>query len=349
MGGKTLTFTTKDLAGIAGSYNVDLSEAPVVVGHPKDNAPAFAWIKSLEVRGDKLIAFAEQIDPEFAELVKAGRYKKVSASLHMPGSAGNPKPGGYYLRHVGMLGGAAPAVRGLKNVSFAGADDAVTIEFSSDSNFIALQIASLLRRVREWIIEKEGIPAADKVVPGYEIDGLASSAQTTSFSQQPTIKDDDMNEADLKRREEELTAREKKQDARDVEFAAQQKASRKAGDEAFLDGMIKEGRLPKAEKSVILEFMGCLDLGVVSFSEGDGKVDRSPADQFRMILSTLPKPVVMGKVAENGAVDTGGAANFVAPQGFSVDPQSGELHSKATELQRKEPNLSYAEAVRRSS
>ena len=49
-------------------------------------------------------------------MVRAGRFKKVSASFYTPDSPHNPVPGVYYLRHVGFLGAQPPAVKGLAPV-----------------------------------------------------------------------------------------------------------------------------------------------------------------------------------------------------------------------------------------
>ncbi len=48
--------------------------APVVVGHPETNAPAFAWIDGLRRAGDRLQAKLRDIAPAFREAVEAGRY-----------------------------------------------------------------------------------------------------------------------------------------------------------------------------------------------------------------------------------------------------------------------------------
>jgi len=123
-GGNTATYTNADLATIANNYNAELSKdesslAPIVKGHPKTDAPALGWVGQLKVSGDKLLAKIKQVLPEFANEVKSGRYKKVSIALY-PGNV---------LRHIGFLGATAPAVRGLKPVSFA--DKGVYVEFST--------------------------------------------------------------------------------------------------------------------------------------------------------------------------------------------------------------------------
>jgi len=123
--GRTADYSARMLADCARSYDPTRHEAPIVVGHPKLDAPAYGWVDSLEVSGDKLVARPKQIDPEFSELVRAGRFKRVSASFYLPQSTNNPAPGSLYLRHVGFLGAAAPAVTGLKPVAFSEGDDGV--------------------------------------------------------------------------------------------------------------------------------------------------------------------------------------------------------------------------------
>jgi hypothetical protein len=128
MSGAELAFSEADLAASAAAYDPALSEAPIVVGHPAHDLPAYGWVKSLAFAAGNLEAEPDQVDPAFAEMVAAGRFKKISASFYPPASKNNPVPGVYYLRHVGFLGAAAPAVKGLRTPAFADEGDAVTLE-----------------------------------------------------------------------------------------------------------------------------------------------------------------------------------------------------------------------------
>lgn len=74
--------------------------------------------------------------------MKAGSYKKVSAAFYSPTSAGNPTPGTHYLRHVGFLGGQAPAVKGLQDIHFSEGEDF----FFADEDMFALREYSLTAR-----------------------------------------------------------------------------------------------------------------------------------------------------------------------------------------------------------
>ena len=88
--------------------------APVVVGHPETDAPAYAWIDGLRRVGDRLQATLRDIAPPFREAVEAGRYAGRSIALE-----------GDRLRHVGFLGGRAPAVPGLAPTRFSSAPETV--------------------------------------------------------------------------------------------------------------------------------------------------------------------------------------------------------------------------------
>lgn len=140
--GTSLSFSQADLAKIAAAYDPATHEAPIVVGHPKTDAPAFGWVERIEVRADGLHAVPRQVNAEFSELVKAGRYKKVSAAFYPPSATNNPTPGVPYLRHVGFLGAEAPAVKGLQAIQFSEAEDI----FFAEEDMLALREYSLTAR-----------------------------------------------------------------------------------------------------------------------------------------------------------------------------------------------------------
>ena len=79
--GITREYTTDDLDKIVANYNPDEHEAPIVIGHPKNNAPAYGWIEKLQRVGEKLIAFPKQVNQAFADMVKEGAFKKRSISI----------------------------------------------------------------------------------------------------------------------------------------------------------------------------------------------------------------------------------------------------------------------------
>lgn len=140
-GGNTLTFSEGDLAAIAAAYDPDKHEAPIVVGHPKTDAPAYGWIEKIVAKPDGLHAIPRQLNAEFSELVKQGAFKKVSAAFYPKGSRSNPRPDAPYLRHVGFLGAEPPSLKGLQAIQFSEAEDVFFAEESmADMREHSLQI-----------------------------------------------------------------------------------------------------------------------------------------------------------------------------------------------------------------
>jgi len=165
--GRTWTFGAADLDRIVAGYDPAVHEAPLVVGHPRDNAPAYGWVGGLKRAGDTLLAKFTGVAPEFEDLVRQGRFKKRSICLGKDG----------LLRHVGFLGAVPPAVKGLKDLAFRADDAAVTIEFADNQPWIWRSIAGIFRRLREMLIEQGGTEKADAVIPEYAIQDIEEAAK----------------------------------------------------------------------------------------------------------------------------------------------------------------------------
>ena len=175
--GVALTFSESELQASAKAYNPALHEAPLVIGHPKADLPAFGWVQSLSFSDAGLEAMPAQVNADFAEMVNQGAFKKISASFYTPDSPSNPVPGVYYLRHVGFLGAEPPAVKGLRAPEF-NESDAGVIEFNElDFNgYNTLSVARIFRHIRDWLIAEKGLDVADKVIADYEIAGVRQFA-----------------------------------------------------------------------------------------------------------------------------------------------------------------------------
>ena len=121
--GNTREWTIKDIDTIVALYNNQPEdskhEAPIVIGHPEDNSPAYGWVEKLKRDGDVLLAKLKDLAPEFVAWVKKGLYKKRSISLYSD----------LLLKHVGFLGGVPPAVKGLADPKFANEKASILIEF----------------------------------------------------------------------------------------------------------------------------------------------------------------------------------------------------------------------------
>jgi len=166
--GNTRDWTKDDLDTIAANYDPATAEAPLVIGHPAVEDPAWGWVDGVKRVGEVLYAKAKDVVSEFEDLVKQGMYKKRSVRL---------SPDGTKLLHVGFLGAAAPAVGGLKNIGFSANEGAVDIEFADIRPWTFETIARIFRSIRDWLIEKEGKDTADAIIPDWDVEYIKDEAR----------------------------------------------------------------------------------------------------------------------------------------------------------------------------
>lgn len=344
MVGDPVSYSADDLRAIAASYDAADAPAPIVVGHPKTDAPAYGWATGFEFdeASSTLFATVGDLEPAFADAVKAKRYQKVSMSFFKPDAENNPRPGGWYPKHIGFLGGAAPAVSGLKPVSFsAGADEAVTFaaEFGEPG---FQQTATLLRNLRDFFIEKFGLEEADKVLPAYRLEWLDDTeierpGRTPAFSapnKEPDVTKP--NEAEFAAREAGITEREKK-------IADRERQLRHDDNLAFAEKLASEGRIAPVQKGKLAELLDAVpEEASVSFS---GEQEKPLATAIREIFAAQPKIVSFGahELGDDPDADAGTVA--FASAGNKVDQERLKIHAKALEYQRQHPGTDYAAAI----
>jgi len=181
MSGNSHVVTLDNLKSIADGYDAANHPAPIVIGHPNNDAPAYGWIERFWIEGDVLKATISEAAPEFVELVRAGRYKRVSISLFPPNSDSNPVPGTFYARHVGFLGAAAPAVPGLKPIKFAGSDTscfAISQEFAAPPSPEQIELEELRRASLDQTVEK--LIEQGQVLPAFKEDILSFASHLSN-------------------------------------------------------------------------------------------------------------------------------------------------------------------------
>ncbi|MDB5802273.1 MAG: peptidase [Rhodocyclales bacterium] len=347
MSGDALRFTEADLEASARAYDPAKHEAPIVVGHPRHDAPAYGWVKSLSHADGSMEAEPTQVDPAFAEMVSANRFKKVSASFYAPDAPNNPVPGVYYLRHVGFLGAQPPAVKGLRQPEFADGEQGV-VEFADWGD---MQVASIFRGLREWIIGRFGRDEADQVIPGYAVGDLEADARSEaadtgantapSFSEVTNDKGSAMSAEEKAR----LEAAEARNRTLEAELATERGAKRRAEYASFAEALVGNGKLLPAQREVVLVALDALGAGEsLSFGEGDQK--KPLVDAFKDMLTSLPKQVEFSESAgkDRAGDSTSGTVSFAAPEGFTVDTARMAHHNRVLEHQRKH-NVTYDAAL----
>jgi hypothetical protein len=320
MGGTTAEYSEAMLRAAVEAYDPALHAAPIVVGHPADNHPAYGWIGKLTLDDGHVVAEPSDVNPDFAELVQKRAYRTRSASWYLPDAPSNPKPGSLYLRHVGFLGATPPAIKGLRDVSFGASTEGV-VEFGSQE---AGLLATIFQGLREWFIEAHGLEKADQVVPKWatqEAEALArqpppepppafAEPEPPQNDKEPAVTAEQIaaTEAENTRLKAELeTAR---ASAKQVADFAEREAelARRATEIAIkeiattVDGLIAAGKVLPATKAQLVAFAASLtdDGECLEFSEGEGKSKKlSQRASYLALLEQGPKLVEFAEIARD--------------------------------------------------
>ena len=342
MKGEAITYSAADLRAIADAYDPATAPAPVVVGHPNIDAPAYGWIERFDydAQAERLFATLHQVEPQFADLVKGGRFKKVSMAFFSPDQAHNPVPGTWYPKHLGFLGAAAPAVSGLKNVAFAAPAGVTFTSAFGEPGFE--RVASLFRGLRDFFIEREGLEAADKVLPSWSLEWLAETEVQKTEGDGPVYSAPPEKENAVTQPDPAFAAREADLTARAADIAAREARLNHADNVSFAEAMVTEGRLLPASRDHVVALLDALPgHAAVAFSAEAEKL--TPGAALREILKAQPKIVAFGEVELPGGAGTGTAA--FAADGRQVDAAGLAIHTRALDYQRSHPGTAYLDAV----
>lgn len=359
---RTKEFKKEDLDKIVETYNNGKNDAPIVIGHPKSNAPAWGWIESLKRSGEYLLAKPKDLAPEFKEWVGKKMFKKVSMSIGSDGA----------LRHIGFLGAAAPAVKGLPDVSFTEAEYS-EFEFAEYGEMGV--VAGMFQNIREFFIEKFGKEVADKIISSWDVDYLRDSDKPAVKQGQPEFQEPDRKEdltmSDKTFTEDEVKAKLKEEKSKlekdfseqlskkDEDLKSEKKktadfegSQRKKKIADFVEQMKKEGKLAPAEEKLGLnvEFLETLDdQEVHEFTDSSGEgAGTKKETQLSRVMNYLEN---RGKVIEFSEIATEGKK---APAAKSKHDHLGdkskfsqeqmELHDKAAAYA-EQNKCSYEEAL----
>ncbi len=281
------------------TFDPKFHEPPAVLGHPSDDTPAYGWVEAVKaevVDGVKrLYAKFRQVVPEFADMVKSGRFKKRSAAFYPDGR----------LRHVGWLGAMPPAVKGLADVSFTDAGKEINFEFTETLNQTEketknMKFSEFIEALKFW---KQVQADPDLEIPEWP-------AATARKSAAPSFSEADLEAA---KTEAAKTAKEEAENAVRAEFAEAEtkrlKIEAKAKIDKVIAGGIAAGTIAPAWKDMgMAAFMETLNAAApVEFSEGGDK--KTGLDWFIGFLESIPKLVDFKEMATRDKdVKTGGAA-----------------------------------------
>jgi hypothetical protein len=352
--GRTLTFSHDDLDQMVASHQAGIA-APIVIGHPQHNDPAYGWAGELKRTGDSLLARFRDVTPEFAASVEAGHYRTRSVRVAK-------EKGRWLVDHIGFLGAKRPSIP-LAPLNYqAPAGEVHDFALHDRQRWGWNAVASLLRRLRDQWIAKDGVESADEVLPSYLIDDVARAGEDEPAEPAPQFSAPDPRQGDrpMPHSDEDLQrARDEARAQAAAEFAAREqelqatitterRQREQAEFTAYVQQIVDDERLTPAQAAGAAEFMAAV-AGIdetFEFAAGDQaqQIKKAPLDWFRDFVAGLPKH---GLGQELGGQDPerGAGAEFAAPTGYAVDQASAELDRKARAYMAAHPGTDYKAAV----
>lgn len=350
--GQTLTFSESDLAASIKAYDPALHQAPIVVGHPKTDAPAYGWVQSLTGDGSNLFAAPEQVNSEFSEQVAAGSYKKVSASFYPPNSPANPVKGTYYLRHVGFLGAEPPAIKGLQPIEFNESSDAVTVtvDFSEAEQSQSSAFDHFVSAMRSFFFgegdtndththDNQDTNSDHQKDTSMSVTTTATPPVTPPVATTQATTETNDKDAQIAALQAQLDAKSQAETAAKAQAAEKENAD-------FAESLVTDGKVAPAEKSIITAMLDALDRdssnNPVDFGEGDDKQPLKDAVKSKLALGNANTFSHLFSEAANKP--SNGTSTFDAPSGTAVDSDRLAVHQQA--MTYSETNkVSYTEAI----
>jgi len=370
--GERGNWTADDLDRLAAAYDPRKQSAPIVLGHPADDAPAYGWVKRLRRAGQSLWAQLEKVDPVLETLLRAGRFAQRSVALYKQ----FPLTGGPYLRHVGFLGAAPPAVKGLTPVRFTSAPAefvSIAAQFHpiASTAFLAEEpmpgqkskLESFVEHVRSFFLPDPPTPAATPTGEGSADPSPAPPLDAAAFAERLAALEQQLETVSSAK----ATAEQKLADA-EAEKSQAQIAN-------FVETLRSQGRFPPMfDRWGVREFMERLARVKEADPSAELRASKnvSPTDPseslsgtdipvcpptllvwFQEFLSKLPAVIEFRELGPSSSHRPPGASHgsqlvrFTEPQrGMSVDPASVELAERA-EAMAAEESISYADALTR--
>ncbi len=347
-------YTEADLDRIIENYNSE-DPAPIVIGHPETNAPAFGWIDKLMRVKDRLIAVPKQLNEQFVDLVKNGAFKKRSISI-------TPD---LKLVHVGFLGAAAPAVEGLKEIQFNSQDDLLSFSVAfNPALLVALSSVSSRAESRDEgrsvsdegrLIMDEGLTVTEKKVNDETMQQLNNNGNKQAISLDTENILDSNTSLDYKEAIDSLNT---------IVSELKQNYTRLTDDEILslnnrlselqtkiqinefesrLNEKILYGNLTPGMKTKVLELINFVQSQNFTNTEFafNGFVN-SLKEKLLSFIDAIPKFNLTDEFAKKPLSSAITSDEF---DNVNVDEDSLELHKKALQFMKSNEGVSYVEAI----
>ncbi|HKV94892.1 MAG TPA: hypothetical protein VJW20_20270 [Candidatus Angelobacter sp.] len=326
------SYSEGDIDKMIANYDPAAHEAPIVIGHPEHNAPAYGWVESLKRVGQVLMGKLKQVQPAFEDMVRKGMFKKRSISFYVT-------PNGPALRHVGFLGAMPPEVKGLADVKLASfsAGTFQAIDFAEKEN--EMDNEQIKKSFMEALKEFFGIGVTPKL--NLSDDDQAKKLEAAVAAAIKPLQDQNTK---LQQQFDDL-----KKDADKRQQSATAQTQQAFGEKQIARLKDKRRWLPAFDKMGLPAIFTELEKieTKISFGEGDKKTEKPAAEAFADFLEGLGEIVPIGEITHSQRTN-GKLVKFNEPNpksGSVVDEQSHAMAEAATRLA-KDKNISYGEALR---
>lgn len=293
--GKWRTFSEADIDKAIASYQSD--SAPIVVGHPTLNAQAFGWIQQFRRQGPTLQARCSRVADEFADLVKRGLYKNRSISFNSDGT----------FRHVGFLGAAAPAVKGLEDIQFADKGEFITMDTAET---VQTEQAAAQEQAEEVQVE----PEAEAKTAENEAEMQSSRADAAPKTESEVS----LSDLESQQKQFQETVKKLESHIKSLENAlnVEQEKNRKAEFAAYADELIREGRLnPVAKTPLVCTMEGLFASDQANFAAPENSVLNSFKSFLNIALPRNPN-LFIGFAAPSE--DCGHSVEMLTPREVAI-------------------------------
>jgi predicted ribosome quality control (RQC) complex YloA/Tae2 family protein len=286
-------------------------EAPIVKGHPQSDDPAYGWVEKLVRRGNVLLAKLKDLSDDFVGEVRKGLYKKVSIAIYPD----------YMLRHIGFLGAAQPAVKGL-----------APLNFSESDNYNEFEEQPAQDQANSNQAETDTIQ---------ELTDLLQESESEINSLLEKINNLEEEISTLKQENERLTGY-----ISDLERAGRRKEYRE-----FVDSLIRNPEGMLIPPALTETAVNILDFAFVAEKEKplcfNSPEHNSAVEMIKTFLTGFKPLVQSGEFAVRR--NTGNLTAELDFSGSNVSVDRLVLHQKAKEIQAESPELTYEEAVNKAA
>lgn len=228
-------------------------------GHPKSDDPAAGTISGAKLEGNSLMVEVASLTDKAIQGIKSGEWLNRSAAFFDPTHEANPRPGKWTLRHVGLLGGAAPGIPNMPTL-------AKSLAFAADNETLdGLEIT--------------GDPA-DAVVYA----GAPTPVHTIFEAKEPAAMSTEKTPAELAF------------EARETEFAARVRRQFEAGNSTAIDNLVLAGKVTPAEAPGLKLAFNALDPEgeELTFGAGDSATKATAVAHILAFMASAPKRVPVG-------------------------------------------------------